>query len=97
MAASTPVWFITGASSGFGKGIAQDALKRGHKVIATARNQAKLEDLKQAGAVTFNLDVTADMATLEKVAADAHKVYGRIDILINAAGYILEGAIEETS
>ncbi|KAH6662044.1 hypothetical protein B0J14DRAFT_554510 [Halenospora varia] len=98
MSANTsPIWFITAASSGFGKEIALSAMKRGHRVLATGRSLAKLADLKVAGAETFVLDVTSDIDTLKKIVAEAHEKYGRIDILINAAGYILEAAIEEAS
>ena len=92
---SPPVWFITAASSGFGKGIAIEALARGYTVIATARNSAKLEDLKNKGAITADLDVTHDLEKLSSVVADLHAKVGRFDVFINAAGYILEGAIEE--
>lgn len=96
MSANTsPIWFITAASSGFGKEIALSAMKRGHRVLATGRSLAKLADLKVAGAETFVLDVTSDIDTLKKIVAEAHEKYGRIDILMNAAGYILEAAIEE--
>jgi NADP-dependent 3-hydroxy acid dehydrogenase YdfG len=90
-----PVWLITAASSGFGKGIALEALSRGYTVIATARNSAKLEDLKSKGAITADLDVTHDLEKLKSVVADLHAKVGHFDVFINAAGYILEGAIEE--
>ncbi|KAF2808842.1 NAD(P)-binding protein [Mytilinidion resinicola] len=94
---SNSVWFITGSTSGFGKAIALEALSRGHKVIATARNAAKLADLEAAGADVMSLDVTASLEELKSKAAEAHAKYGRVTHLINAAGYILEGAIEETT
>lgn len=94
---TTPVWLITASSSGFGKAIALEALRRGHKVIATARNPKKIDDLSKAGALTLALDVTDSFENLKNIVAEAHSSYGRIDYLINAAGYILEGAIEETS
>jgi NADPH:quinone reductase-like Zn-dependent oxidoreductase len=93
----TPVWFITAASSGFGKSIALEALKRGHKVIATARNSSKLTDLKEAGAEVMDLDVTSDEATIQAVIDKAVAVYGKITHVINAAGYIFEGAVEEST
>jgi NADP-dependent 3-hydroxy acid dehydrogenase YdfG len=89
------VWFITGCSSGFGKEVAKEALARGDKVVATARNTNKLEDLKILGALTLSLDVTDAEAEIEKVAAEPIKTYGVIDILLNNAGVILEGAVEE--
>ncbi|KAF2172522.1 hypothetical protein M409DRAFT_35599 [Zasmidium cellare ATCC 36951] len=91
------VFFVGAASSGFGKGIALEALKQGHKVIATARNSSKISDLKDKGAVTFDLDVTHPLEELKPIVDKAQQVYGRIDILINPAGYILEGAIEEAT
>lgn len=98
MSARTPnVWFITGSSNGFGKEIALAALNRGDKVIATARNSQKLGDLQSAGAEVMDLDVTAPLAELKKIASTAHSKYGSITHLINSAGYILEGAVEETS
>ena len=74
-----------------------EALKRGHKVIASARSTAKIEDLKDAGADTVALDVTAPLPELQKIAKEANDKYGRITHLVNAAGYILVGAVEETS
>lgn len=97
MASQTPVWFITAASSGFGKYVALEALSRGHKVIASARNVNKIADLKEAGAHTVALDVTAPLSELEKIAKEANEKYGYINHLMNCAGYILVGAVEETS
>ncbi len=91
--------FITGASRGFGKLWAEAFLKRGDKVIATARNTDSLNDLVQAyGAniLPIQMDVNdraADFAAIAK--AKAH--FGTIDVLINNAGYGLFGTIEETS
>ena len=97
MADQTPVWFITAASSGFGKAIAHEALSRGHKVIATARSTSRIQDLHSAGAHTMTLDVTSPLPTIQAVAKEAHAKYGSITHLVNAAGYILVGAVEETS
>jgi len=97
MTSQTPVWFITAASSGFGKYMALEALSRGHKVIASARSTSRIADLKERGAVTMTLDVTAPQAEIEKVAKEANEQFGYINHLVNAAGYILMGAVEETS
>ncbi|KAH6634035.1 hypothetical protein B0J18DRAFT_6588 [Chaetomium sp. MPI-SDFR-AT-0129] len=95
---TTPVFLITGASSGFGEAVAQDALARGYHVIATARNSAKLGALKAAGATVLDLDVTSDEETLAKVFREAAAAYGgRITHVVNSAGYLLEGAVEEAS
>ena len=91
------VWFIAGASNGFGRAIGFEALKRGDKVVATSRNPAKMEDLKTAGALVLALDVTSDDATIRAVFQKAVDTYGKITHCINAAGYVLEAAAEEAS
>ncbi|TFK18208.1 short chain dehydrogenase [Coprinopsis marcescibilis] len=93
------VWVITGTSSGLGREFALEALARGDKVIATARPQSlgKLDDLKEKGAATLGLDVTASLQELRETASDAVKIYGRVDALVNNAGYVLVGAIEENT
>lgn len=88
-------WFITGCSSGFGNEIAKTALADGHNVIATARDAKKLKDLETVGAYTLSLDITAPDTEIKKVVAQAVKKFGSISLLVNNAGYILEGAIEE--
>ncbi|KAF2270071.1 NAD(P)-binding protein [Lojkania enalia] len=97
MTSQTPVWFITAASSGFGKYMAFEALHRGHKVIASARSTTRIQDLKDAGADIVALDVTSPLPELQKIAKEANDKYGYITHLVNAAGYILVGAVEETS
>jgi NAD(P)-dependent dehydrogenase (short-subunit alcohol dehydrogenase family) len=91
--------FITGASRGFGKLWAAALLKRGDKVVATARNLDTLKDLvKQYGnaILPLELDVNNREACFAAVTkAKAH--FGRIDVLINNAGYGLFGAVEETT
>ena len=87
------VWFITGCSSGFGAALTREALSRGDKVIATARNPSKLSDLKTEGADTFALDVTASLPELKKKAEEAFKLHGRIDYLINNAGKLLHSLL----
>jgi NAD(P)-dependent dehydrogenase (short-subunit alcohol dehydrogenase family) len=88
------VWLITGCSTGFGKELALAALKRGDKVIATARTPAKLSALVEAGAHPLQLDVTRPLAELQSLADQAVAVYGRIDVLVNNAAYVLQGVIE---
>jgi NADP-dependent 3-hydroxy acid dehydrogenase YdfG len=92
-----PVWFITGASAGFGKSIALEALSRGHSVIASARSISALNDLSSAGAHTLALDVTSPQPAIEAVAKAANDKYGYITHVVNAAGYMLLGAVEETT
>lgn len=97
MTTPTPVWFITAASSGFGHELALIALKRGHKVIATARKASRIQDLADAGAHTISFDVTSPLADIKAVASDVFAQFGRVDYLINAAGFILAGAVEEST
>ena len=84
---SSRVWFITGSSTGFGRLLAQELLRRGNRVIATARDIAKVEDLVHQ----YN------PAQIESVAQQAIAAFGHVDILVNNAGYGLNGAIEEVS
>ncbi len=96
---SSRVWFITGCSSGFGRLLAQEVLRRGEHVIATARNITKLEDLTYQyphTARAYSLDVT-DPEQIESVAQLAIEAFGHVDVLVNNAGYGVNGAIEEVS
>ena len=91
------VWFITGATSGFGRAIAQAALERGDSVVATARRTdglAELGDTERVHAV--RLDVTS-AADREAAVAAALDRFGRIDVLVNNAGRTQVGAVEETT
>ena len=93
------VFLITGASRGFGKLWAEAFLKRGDKVATTARNLDHLDDLveKYGDAVLpIKLDVNSREQSIEAV-KKAKDHFGRIDVLINNAGYGLFGAIEETT
>lgn len=90
------VWLITGCSSGFGHELVLEILHRGHNVIATARNTAKIEDLEAKGASVLQLDVTADTETIRSLVAAAFQIHQRIDVLVNNAGYVSMGAVEET-
>ena len=92
-----PVWLITASSNGFGKSIALEALRRGHVVYATGRSLSRLSELKNAGARTAELDVTWEISKITAVVSKIAEEAGRIDYLVNSAGYILEGALEETT
>jgi len=71
-------------------------MKNGDKVVATARDLKKIDDLKALGAATLVLDVCDTEENIRKAVADANAAYGRIDILVNNAAYILEGTVEES-
>jgi len=93
------VWLITGASKGFGRVWARAALERGDSVAATARDTSSLEDLVEAygeRAMALELDVT-DKAAIDRSVAAAHERFGRLDVVVNNAGYGQFGAIEEVS
>lgn len=91
------VWFITGASTGFGRTIAEAAVRRGDKVVATARNIDDVKDFDAPGqAMCAELDVT-DVETVEAAVRAAIETFGRIDVLVNNAGHGLLGALEELS
>ena len=93
------VWFITGTSSGFGKALAEEVLAKGDKVVATARKPEVLADLVEKypdTARAVKLDVT-NTEDAKSAVREAVKEFGRIDVLVNNAGYALVGAIEETS
>ncbi|GAA1292524.1 short-chain dehydrogenase/reductase [Planotetraspora silvatica] len=93
------VWLITGASSGFGRSIAEAALDVGDTVVATARRPEVLDDLVAAHpgrAVAVPLDVT-DSARIAAVVAEVILWHGRVDVLVNNAGRGHLGAVEETT
>ncbi|KAF7316281.1 Short-chain dehydrogenase/reductase family protein [Mycena indigotica] len=94
---ASAVFLITGCSSGFGYEMAKAALRRGFKVIATARRIETLKPLEELGAIALPLDVAAPPATLVSFAKQAWEVYGQVDYLVNNAGYVQGGAIEENT
>jgi NAD(P)-dependent dehydrogenase (short-subunit alcohol dehydrogenase family) len=90
-------WFITGASSGLGREWATAALERGDRVAAAARNLSALEELAEPygeAALPVELDVTDRAAVLAAVAR-AHEHFGRLDVVVNCAGYGHYGTVEE--
>ncbi|MBD2900631.1 3-phenylpropionate-dihydrodiol/cinnamic acid-dihydrodiol dehydrogenase [Actinomadura sp. RB99] len=97
--ASGRVWLITGATSGFGRAIAEAALAAGDTVVAAARRPQALDDLADRYPGRVNavaLDVT-DHGRIADVVADVLLWHGRIDVLVNNAGRGLVGAVEETT
>jgi NAD(P)-dependent dehydrogenase (short-subunit alcohol dehydrogenase family) len=96
---ASKVWFITGTSKGFGRIWAEAALARGDRVAASARDVTTLAPLvKRYGdkVAASTLDVT-DKAAVDAAITEAHKRFGRLDVVVNNAGYGLFGAIEEVS
>jgi NAD(P)-dependent dehydrogenase (short-subunit alcohol dehydrogenase family) len=92
-------WFITGTSKGFGRVWAEAALERGDRVAATARNLDSLAELNEKygdNVLTLALDVT-DKTAVDTAVRQAHDHFGRLDVIINNAGYGQFGAMEEIS
>ena len=96
---SSKVWFITGASSGFGHVWTEAALNRGDKVAATARKVSDLDDLVQRfGDRVFPLALDVnDAEQVKMVVPQAHAHFGRLDVVVNNAGYTLVSTVEEAS
>jgi NAD(P)-dependent dehydrogenase (short-subunit alcohol dehydrogenase family) len=95
---ANPTWFITGASSGFGAAFARVALERGANIVATARSAAPLAELAASApgrVLALAFDVTESGAADRAVSAALAR-FGRIDVLVNSAGYGIVGAVEET-
>ncbi|KAL0569690.1 hypothetical protein V5O48_012277 [Marasmius crinis-equi] len=92
-------WLSMRSRTGFGRELAIAALQRGDQVIATARacSFSKLQDLENRGAKVLALDVTAPLEDLHEITKRALAFYGRVDVLVNNAGYLLIGALEESS
>ena len=93
----SPVWFVTGCSTGFGREFVRAALAHGFRVVATARNPKKLNELTaghEGLAKALALDVT-NAAQIKQAVSEAERAFGRIDVLVNNAGYGYMAAVEE--
>ncbi|TXN05457.1 MULTISPECIES: oxidoreductase [unclassified Methylobacterium] len=92
-----PVWFITGCSTGFGRELAKLVIARGWPAVVTARDRAKVADLAEGAAdrvLALSLDVT-DPAQITQAVAETTQTFGRIDVLVNNAGYGYQSSVEE--
>lgn len=92
------VWFITGSSRGFGRIWTEAALERGDKVVATARRLESISDLQEKygeKVLTLALDVTKT-DQVKAVLEQGYNHFGRLDVILNNAGYSLVGTIEES-
>jgi len=93
----SPIWFITGCSTGFGRELAQSVLRRGWRAVVTARDATRVQDLTadhEDQALALSLDVTRN-DQIEAAVKQAEERFGAIDILVNNAGYGYQSAIEE--
>ncbi|MBO9169028.1 oxidoreductase [Rhizobium sp. L245/93] len=94
---STPVWFITGCSTGFGRELATLVLERGWRAVVTARGKERVADLvtgHEDSALALDLDVT-DKDQITAAVKAAQERFGQIDVLVNNAGYGYQASIEE--
>jgi NAD(P)-dependent dehydrogenase (short-subunit alcohol dehydrogenase family) len=94
---NTPVWFITGCSTGLGRALATLIVKRGWRTIVTARDASSIADIVSGAedrALALTLDVTKQ-AEIDAAVAAARKKFGRIDVLVNNAGYGYQSTAEE--
>jgi NAD(P)-dependent dehydrogenase (short-subunit alcohol dehydrogenase family) len=94
---SKPVWFITGCSTGFGRELSVILLNRGYRVVVTARDKTKIDDIvaghdKNGLALALDVDKHDQIEAAVKAAEDR---FGRIDVLVNNAGYGYLAAVEE--
>jgi NAD(P)-dependent dehydrogenase (short-subunit alcohol dehydrogenase family) len=97
MSIDNPVWFITGCSTGFGQELAKLIIGRGWKAVVTARDKSRVADLVRGhenNALALDLDVT-DMKQITAAAKAAEERFGRIDVLVNNAGYGYQASVEE--
>ncbi len=97
MASDTPVWFISGCSTGFGRELAKLVLARGWRAVVTARDAGRVADLAEGAedrALAVSLDVT-EQAQIDDAVAQAKTKFGRIDVLVNNAGYGYQASVEE--
>lgn len=93
----TPVWFITGCSTGFGRELAKLVLGRGWRAVVTARQVKSVQDIikgHEERVLALSMDVT-DKAGVQSAIAQAEKHFGHIDVLVNNAGYGYLSSIEE--
>lgn len=93
----TPVWFITGCSTGFGRELAQQVVARGWRAVVTARDKARVADLLDGAGergLALDLDVT-DAGQITAAAQAAEARFGRVDVLVNNAGYGYQASVEE--
>lgn len=93
---SSPVWLISGCSTGFGRELAQQTIARGFKVVVTARDTSSIADLVEGhdNALAVALDVT-HQASIDQAVKTALDRFGTIDVLVNNAGYGYQCSVEE--
>ena len=97
MSETAPVWFITGCSTGFGLELARLVLARGWRAVVTARDASRVRSLAEGAdgrVLALALDVT-DQSAIDDAVNHARQRFGRIDVLVNNAGYGYQSSVEE--
>src|SRR5580693_6975037 len=93
----TPVWFITGCSTGLGRALAGLIVERGWRAVVTARDAERVQEIVK-GAEDRGLALALDVTKTEQIAAAvaaAKQKFGRVDVLVNNAGYGYQSTVEE--
>lgn len=93
---SSLVWVVTGCSTGIGRELVLRLLAHKQKVIATGRNAERLSDPQAKGAHVLEIDINQSPEILNQFVKDILDKFGKIDVLVNNAGYMQTGTIEET-
>lgn len=93
---NSKVWYITGASKGIGRSLVEQLLLQGNKVAATSRQSSALSDITSENFLPLEVDLT-DEKSIAKSLEKTKKAFGKIDVIVNNAGYGIGGAIEELS
>ncbi|MNK99222.1 3-oxoacyl-[acyl-carrier-protein] reductase FabG [compost metagenome] len=98
MKTNNKVWFVTGASNGFGLTLVKQLLECGHNVAATSRNKKSIEEKigENPNLLALTVDITDDNEVKSAI-EETVKKFGRLDVAVNNAGYLLLGALEEVS
>lgn len=90
------IWLVTGSTSGIGAALIEHLLARGDKVIASGRKvESRLSHLQSDNLALLELDITADIAEIRSRIAEAWKIFGSIDVLVNNAGMSAMKSAEE--
>lgn len=93
---NSKVWYITGASKGIGRSLVEQLLLQGNKVAATSRQSSALSEITSENFLPLEVDLT-DEKSIAKSLEETKKTFGKIDVIVNNAGYGIGGAIEELS
>lgn len=96
---SGPVWLITGASAGFGLLLSLRVLRAGHRVVGTVRSRSRsgeaVKSIEDAGGAIIELDMTESQESIIAKVQGAEAIHGRVDVLVNNAGFGVLGPVAQ--